>query len=90
MEAERWALKSLALLQSLNRLMSRNDAASFEFGKIVARGAGEALNQRFLVALVMRLKRDRGDDHKDALLPSIVGSRGPHFGGPGEGMRECH
>jgi hypothetical protein len=36
----------------------------------------------------VRLKWDRGDDDKDALIAAVMGLRDPHFGCPGEGMRE--
>src|SRR5258707_8310178 len=59
-------------------------------GQIVLGGARKALDQRFLVTPVVGLKWDRGDDDKDALIAAVVCLRDPHFGCPGEGMRECH
>src|SRR5271163_4124346 len=48
----------------------------FRIGQIVARGARKALDQRLLVAFVVRLKRDRGDDDKNPLFAAVVGLRG--------------
>ena len=57
-----------------------NEAASFEIGQIVARGARKPLDQRFLVALLPRIERDCGDDHEDALLAAVVSLCGPNLG----------
>src|SRR6185312_206880 len=59
-------------------------------GQIVARGARQTLDQQFLVAFVVRFKRDRGDDHEDSLIDAVETLRSPHLGAPCEGMRECH
>src|SRR6516164_799435 len=59
-------------------------------GQMFARSARKTLDQRLLVALLVRLERDCGDYDKDALLAAVVSLRGPHFGAPRERVRECH
>jgi len=80
----------LGAAPSLSATHEQERRCFFRIGQIVVRGARKALNQRPLVTLFARLRADGGDDDKNALLDPIVIFSRSHFGGPGEGMRECH
>ena len=48
--------------------------------------ARKLIDQTFLVALMMRIERNRCDDHKNALLLVVAALGCPNFGASGERM----